>query len=488
METLGHRDTFSGPSPDLECAMILSETNDLADSEDSVCRGQSKPSFDDGLGSFGPLSIRHSKDESGSSERKLQQIIHKTEAATKRLLKQDRQEDLPDNDDQSRQMLHEDAAFNLDRLDTEHQSGKGTVAKLQVNLHTVVKGIKHPKQGIKSKATRSAAGRLSRVERPYLSKAMDTELLEAHDHLSRAQFIASSADKISKEDPDPWGDGCKERVEQLEARRESLRAAYTTSRLVRRVRVVPKRHINFPGEDYFIVKDDQGNVATYDWLKWIGYNVLFYTQDFAAQYIDDFDELPFDIDSVRQQVERLAMASAPWQAEWSFQYLRKNAQATREQLVRQKVDRVDQEQKSYRSRVQVVPGIIGDENSSDEDNIWQSASSTAGILDESDIIAYRACSRGVFGRLILYSGGVRFVRSAKRREIWRRSFLELAEMRKKEGSSASRIPGVSSQSLELIFTDDCKIVLEGIKDRDSAFNTIIGFSGLQWQSLQAKTV
>lgn len=42
-------------------------------------------------------------------------------------------------------------------------------------------------------------------------------------------------------------------------------------------------------------------------------HLLFYTQDFSAQYIDDFDKLPFDIDSLRQQLERLAVASAPWQ-------------------------------------------------------------------------------------------------------------------------------------------------------------------------------
>ena len=45
--------------------------------------------------------------------------------------------------------------------------------------------------------------------------------------------------------------------------------------------------------------------------------LLYYTQDFSAQYIDDFDELPFDLDTLRKHVERLVMASEPWQS-WAF--------------------------------------------------------------------------------------------------------------------------------------------------------------------------
>lgn len=42
--------------------------------------------------------------------------------------------------------------------------------------------------------------------------------------------------------------------------------------------------------------------------------VLYHTQDFSAQYVDDFDELPFDIGRLRSHMERLVVASAPWQA------------------------------------------------------------------------------------------------------------------------------------------------------------------------------
>ena len=180
-------------------------------------------------------------------------------------------------------------------------------------------------------------------------------------------------------------------------------------------------------------------------------------------------------------------------AEWSFQYLRRNAQSARERLVEETVERICKEEKegdrasNYQGLMRSIPDITVDGNDFDGDEDWHSASSTISVLDGSDIIAYRAYSQGVVGRLIIYSGGVRFVRSLRRKEMWRREFLELAEMRKKEGSTVSRLPGLSLQSLELKSIDGTKLALEGMKDRDSAFNTIIGFSGLQWQSLQAKT-
>lgn len=38
--------------------------------------------------------------------------------------------------------------------------------------------------------------------------------------------------------------------------------------------------------------------------------------------------------------------------------------------------------------------------------------------------------------------------------------------------------------LELCLTDGRREVLEGMRERDGAFNSIIGFSSLQWQNLQ----
>ena len=45
--------------------------------------------------------------------------------------------------------------------------------------------------------------------------------------------------------------------------------------------------------------------------------LLYYSQDFSTQYVDDFDDLPFDVDTLRLHIERLVMASEPWQA-WAM--------------------------------------------------------------------------------------------------------------------------------------------------------------------------
>ena len=46
----------------------------------------------------------------------------------------------------------------------------------------------------------------------------------------------------------------------------------------------------------------------------------------------------------------------------------------------------------------------------------------------------------------------------------------------------------SIEQLEFEFQDGTVEKIQGIKDRDEAINTILGFSGLRWQALQLETV
>lgn len=124
------------------------------------------------------------------------------------------------------------------------------------------------------------------------------------------------------------------------------------------------------------------------------------------------------------------------------------------------------------------------ESSDDDDDGWYSADSTTSVLEASDIRSFRAQSLGVVGRLIVFSNGIRYVRSVPKKEIWRRTFLEMAEMRKVEGSTLSKLTSMSPDQLEIKCIDGSKLHLEGMRERDEAFNTIIAFSSLQWQSLQ----
>ncbi|KAI4226182.1 MAG: hypothetical protein L6R36_003363 [Xanthoria steineri] len=627
---------------------------------------------------------------------KLEKLARKTRQATKLLFvsrhQQHEHQDLTRQSDPATRVLQQDPAFNPAKLDCNHQNKHGLTAKVQTNLQTVAAAILHPKEEAKGKATRSTAGRLSRIERPYISKDMDIELLEAHDSLSRPQSAASSDQIRPEQRPESLDAGLKEKVEELEAQRESLRVAHTLKRHVQRVRVVPKRHIDFPKDEDFVEQNDDGRHVGYDWLKWIGHvgipswldavkdaevcqYMLFHTQDFTGQYIDDFDELPFDIDSLRLQVERLTISSAPWQAffmdmrsiyrwedptntakwlavyislwytqhllgfvygyviymvvknryfpssvgalrasmhrahdqrgqayklgelvdkhgrshwlepllddlgpfvqlqvndmanmlevfanfyawiyprktaatlifftvcflvtvltdmaycmkittfigggafffcwpiasrwakyrlltsplkwvfwgiptdaERAFQYLRKHGQLARERLVEQAAGRVYQSEQNS-AREPSHHAVPDNATESDKDEDWHSVHPTPSALD-ADFVSYRAFSRGVGGRLVVYSGGIRFVRS-RGQEIWRHSFLELVEMRKKENSAASKIPMISSQGLEVTFINSGIVVLERMRERDAAFSNILGLSGLQWQSLQAKTV
>ena len=131
----------------------------------------------------------------------------------------------------------------------------------------------------------------------------------------------------------------------------------------------------------------------------------------------------------------------------------------------------------------MIPRVaISDSNADDNDEDWHSVSSFTSILDSTDISSFRAHSQGVAGSLIINSQGIRFVRSLTKRVLWRRTFLELAEMRKLEASLISKV--MMFQQLQIKFSDGDSLVVDKMKNRDDAFNAIIGFSSLQWQALQ----
>lgn len=174
--------------------------------------------------------------------------------------------------------------------------------------------------------------------------------------------------------------------------------------------------------------------------------------------------------------------------------MRKRAQINREQIIKGKVEENYHHELEtprigvYASQTTTAPKFTiqvthPDEEDSDDDDAlsWHSADSSSSVLDSSDIIAFRARSNHHTGRFIIYANGVRFVRSINKQELWRRSFLEIAEMRKLQASVTSKLTLKSSEQLELTCTDGDSVVLDGMKDRDEAFNTIIGFSALQWQ-------
>lgn len=275
----------------------------------------------------------------GSPKRKrLSGLTSRAKAKTKKILKmKGTTDDQSDSEEEGPlSMLEHNPAFNSSDIRKRRRFRPGkTAEKALGTMQTVGRVFVHPKDTIKKGATRTTAGQLSKAERPYLSQKANLDFLQAHDDLKQAESTSSSKQATSDEEQDDSIVSQRDKLKEMEEHRESLRVAWVTSRHVRRVRVVPKRHINFPEDESFIERDEREQVIRYDWLKWLGYvryihsltfnvilmfstqNLIYYTQDFSAQYIDDFDDLPYDIDSSRHYVERLLMASAPWQS-WAM--------------------------------------------------------------------------------------------------------------------------------------------------------------------------
>ena len=190
----------------------------------------------------------------------------------------------------------------------------------------------------------------------------------------------------------------------------------------------------------------------------------------------------------------------PTNAEWSFAYLRRQAQITRERINEKKVEKghfrelANPAADVYRGSIRTVPKImVRADDSEDEENTngdkdgWYSACSTTSSVEASDIRSFRCQAQKVGGRLVIYSNGIRFVRSLSKKELWKRDYLDLAEVIKAEGSTMSSLASLSRNQLEIICVDGSKFRLKGIEGRDELFNCIIAYSGMKWQSLQIRS-
>ena len=187
----------------------------------------------------------------------------------------------------------------------------------------------------------------------------------------------------------------------------------------------------------------------------------------------------------------------PTNAEWSFAYLRRQAQITRERIIEKKVEKdhfrelAKPAANEYCGHLTTVPEItvrgenLEDEKNTDDDNeSWYSVCSTTSVVEAFDIRSFRCQSQEVVGRLVVSLEGIRFVRSLPKKELWRRKYLDLAEMRKAEASTISGLTSLSRNQLEIICADGSKLSLKGFQERDETLNAIIAYSGMKWQSLQ----
>ncbi|RAL62368.1 hypothetical protein DID88_004934 [Monilinia fructigena] len=209
--------------------------------------------------------------------------------------------------------INQSAAFDADKvLNTSRLGNVSRIERTKTILQGTAGAITHPIASLKSKATRKTAGKLAK-SRPYLSNQADFDFLEAYDGLHQArdaQNTSDDEDAIEENLNDI--DHYEKKVHTIERSREEMRVAWVTDRHVHRVRVVDKIPPPFPPDQYFERQNDQG-FTEFQWGKWVRYKLLHGSYNFTAQYIDDFEELPFDIDILRRHIERLIIVSSPLQ-------------------------------------------------------------------------------------------------------------------------------------------------------------------------------
>ena len=201
--------------------------------------------------------------------RRLKDITKKTASASKYLLSV--QKEKPSHPkDGLLPNLEDNPAFNTSKLhDERHRTATSKREELERTVRSVGRTVIHPIDSIKDKATRATASKLSKAERPYLSRHADLEFLEAHDELDEINLSRSTSQE-SRGDDDILAEERLGRVKSLEAHREGLRAAWTMRRHVERVRVVPKGHFRYP-DKALLSQDGDANYAYSGYLKWLGH-------------------------------------------------------------------------------------------------------------------------------------------------------------------------------------------------------------------------
>lgn len=225
------------------------------------------------------LTSQHGNSSPKSKVRKIRAVGSKAKRRAKRLLgaASDSSSSAADTDTDddykfALNTVKNDPAFNPsnaeDKSDPNQPKPDGPLQRAKATLDVAASTIAHPRRAAKSKVKRTAAGQLSSsAQDPSAARKADLRFLEAEERSVRSGESRSSSQDSSEDEADKQR--LAERSKELEDQRDSLRAAWITSR-VRRIRVVPKEHFKFPSKEDFRVRDDAGNVTSNQWHKWAG--------------------------------------------------------------------------------------------------------------------------------------------------------------------------------------------------------------------------
>lgn len=185
--------------------------------------------------------------------------------------------------------------------------------------------------------------------------------------------------------------------------------------------------------------------------------------------------------------------NVPTEAEWCLQYLRDRAMAARETILSRTTS------KNCRS------GDPTPNSSLDDDEEYDGrAKSDANSEQEQDVLKFSCSYLNTPGQFVISLSGLRFepFGGLGKHESFKKPYSELIEMSKRATKSTMLSPLAKTlglDNLELKFNgtqgEDSiyprgkgehsqVMVLQNMKERDKAFNAVVGFSGLKWQCLQ----
>lgn len=176
----------------------------------------------------------------------------------------------------------------------------------------------------------------------------------------------------------------------------------------------------------------------------------------------------------------------PTHAEWSFQYLQERSATARQAMLTKDTEEKDSSKPRHGAHIH-----LNDDTDSDESFI----STRSCFMDETkDVMSFSCTYQASPGHLIISTTSLKFLSLVGKlitKESFDKAFSELEEMDKRTPTSSALGPiakiTTRMDRLELKFQGEEEgRVLENMRDRDKAFNAIIGFSGLRWQCLQKR--
>jgi hypothetical protein len=187
----------------------------------------------------------------------------------------------PEMDAEAREIpgITDSPAFNTAMIDAPPEHG--TAATFALKPVHAVQNVGHFIAHPRTHGTKKVAGQITVEENPYLDEGMDEELLEAHDKLEAATDARSNPAPIDVDndeinhhldvDEDTEVEEARDKINELQTRREELRTAWITGKHVRRVKAVRLPMIaKTPKIEDYNEYDERGNFVRWNWEMYAG--------------------------------------------------------------------------------------------------------------------------------------------------------------------------------------------------------------------------